>query len=218
MPSIEEIIEGEVHRIAKKVMRSIVEEWIENDADGIVRSLAEKHIKPFVSIFTDQKHIIEAMQDQIEVLKHPDTAQPIKKRRNKGKDAPIKHSDILKITKDDGRNQDEMPPITGEPEPPQIVPTAAASELPTDVNPNKHKRPCLNKERIRNIRLKRGLTEDQMASLLGVPSFTVNMWEEGIKKPELFQKTQIAALRDMKKALYHALLRKYNITLELPEK
>lgn len=218
MPSIEEIIEGEIHRIAKKVMRTIAEEWLEKEADEKVRALAEKHIKPFISIFSDQKHIIQAMQEQMEMLKHPDAVVPKKRTRGKGKDTQIKRADILKITKDDERSHDEMPPDTKEPEIPKIVPSQAASELPTDVNPNFHKRPCFNKERIRNIRIKRGLTEGQLALLLGVPDFTIKLWEDGIRKPEPYQKTQLAALRDMKKALYHALLRKYNIVLELPEK
>lgn len=218
MPSIEEIIEGEIHRIAKKVMRTIAEEWLEKEADEKVRSLAEKHIKPFISIFSDQKHIIQAMQEQMEMLKHPDAVATVKHQRSKGKDVPIKKADILKMAQDDERNHDEMPPDTEEPENAKIVPQPAASELPTDVNPNYHRRPCFNKERIRNIRLKRGLTEAQLALLLGVPDFTIKLWEDGIRKPEPYQKTQLAALRDMKRALYHALLRKYNITLELPEK
>lgn len=223
MPSIEQIIEDEVRRAAKRVLKEIVQTWVEDEATGIVKKLADSSVTPYLSIFTDQKNIIKSLQEQLEVMRHQDAPIRTKRTRRKVKEEePMTKSEILKFS-----SPFQTP---SEYEPPEDEPEKKAGEsdkenkktgvpeLPCQIPENRHKQPCLNKARIQGIRLKRGLSISQLSILMGVPEFTIKMWEEGTRKPEVYQKVQLAGLRDMKKAVYHALLRKYNIDPENPEK
>lgn len=63
----------------------------------------------------------------------------------------------------------------------------------------KEKQIRLTADRIRKVRTKLAISQEQFAKILGVNTQSVNFWENGKTSPRLILKKQIAAIRDMGK-------------------
>lgn len=80
---------------------------------------------------------------------------------------------------------------------------APKAEQPAIIVPaaqdGKEKQIRLTSARIRKVRTKLAISQEQFAKLLGVNTQSVNFWENGKTSPRLILKKQIAAIRDMGK-------------------
>lgn len=54
----------------------------------------------------------------------------------------------------------------------------------------------MTKEEIQAIRLKRGLSQERFAALLGTTVTTINRWEKGKAKPSRLYKLELIRIRD----------------------
>ena len=71
--------------------------------------------------------------------------------------------------------------------------------VPAAQEGGKEKQIRLTADRIRKVRTKLAISQEQFAKILGVNTQSVNFWENGKTSPRLILKKQIAAIRDMGK-------------------
>ncbi len=72
-------------------------------------------------------------------------------------------------------------------------------------------------KRIKQLRSKLGLSQGQLAMLLGVNLHSVNHWELGKTDPQEAQKRKIAAIRDMGKRELAKLMGEKGIVVKVPK-
>ncbi|MFA6716682.1 MAG: helix-turn-helix domain-containing protein [Victivallaceae bacterium] len=89
---------------------------------------------------------------------------------------------------------------------------AAAPKPKTESQPATDRKVRITAESIVKLRRKLGLTQAQLATLLGVSNFSVSHWELGKTLPRDAFKGKIATLRDMGKRELKLLLKEKDIT------
>ena len=89
---------------------------------------------------------------------------------------------------------------------------AAAPKPKTESQTATDRQVRITAESIAKLRRKLGLTQVQLATLLGVSNFSVSHWELGKTAPREAYKCKIASLRDMGKRELKRLLKEKNIT------
>ncbi len=82
----------------------------------------------------------------------------------------------------------------------------------------KEKQIRLTSARIRKVRTKLAISQEQFAKLLGVNTQSVNFWENGKTSPRLILKKQIAAIRDMGKREIAKILSEKGIVVKKAKK
>ncbi len=92
------------------------------------------------------------------------------------------------------------------------IPAAVAPKLKTESLPATNRKVRISTESIIKLRRKLGLTQAQLATLLGVSNFSVSHWELGKTSPRDAFKGKIAALRDMGKRELKRLLKEKGIS------
>jgi len=91
------------------------------------------------------------------------------------------------------------------------IPAAVAPKPKSESLPVTNRKVRITTESIVKLRRKLGLTQAQLAALLGVSNFSVSHWELGKTSPRDAFKCKIAALRDMGKRELKCLLKGKNI-------
>lgn len=82
----------------------------------------------------------------------------------------------------------------------------------------KEKQIRLTAARIRKVRTKLSISQEQFAKILGVNTQSVNFWENGKTSPRLILKKQIAAIRDMGKREIAKILTEKGIVVKKAKK
>ena len=99
---------------------------------------------------------------------------------------------------------------------------APKAEQPAIIVPaaqdGKEKQIRLTSARIRKVRTKLAISQEQFAKLLGVNTQSVNFWENGKTSPRLILKKQIAAIRDMGKREIAKILSEKGIVVKKAKK
>jgi len=199
MPSIDQIIQDEIARNAKCEIRAAVAEWLKQEASDAVVSQVKTAIQPFLVMMNDQRKVIEALKAQLEVA-----SQPLAKTVHRQAKPEPQLESILFPGKMDATSRLETPvaaPVAlpqgrRRGRPCKIDPVAAATEPRPDGWCFRNE-PRLSKERIIRVREKLGITQLQLAALLGVDAFAIQNWEAGKTAPTKDQKRQIAFIRDL---------------------
>jgi len=206
MPSIDQIIQDEITRNAKREIRVAVTEWLQHEASEAVVAQVKTAIQPFLVMMNDQRKVIEALRAQLDVA-----SQPIAKELRQRSNAAAESKNVILFPSNLGTSLDHGMPQTAAPnaEPGIQIrhrgrrckydPVAAAT-APRPDGWSPRNEPRLSKERIVRVREKLGITQVQLGMLLGVDAFAIQNWEEGKTAPSIDQKRQIAFIRDLSRA------------------
>lgn len=209
MPSIDQIIQDEIARNAKREIRNAVTEWLQHEASEAVVEQVKTAIQPFLVMMNDQRKVIEALRAQLEVASQPLSRTIPGMPRNNPKDTAIPFQP---------NQTPATSPELANPAAKEGIPCATAASRPV---PSRRKtkgdkndpalvastprpegwcfrnEPRLSKERIVRVREKLGISQIQLGMLLGVDTFVIQNWEAGKTAPAIDQKRQIAFIRDL---------------------
>ena len=209
MPSIDQIIQDEIARNAKREIRNAVTEWLQHEASEAVVEQVKTAIQPFLVMMNDQRKVIEALRAQLEVASQPLSRSVPGAPRKNARDAAIQfQADQMPPTSQELPNPAAREGISGESSSSQPVATrrktkgnkndpALAASTPRPEGWCFRNEPRLSKERIVRVREKLGISQIQLGMLLGVDTFVIQNWEAGKTAPTIDQKRQIAFIRDL---------------------
>lgn len=194
MPSIDQIIQDEIARIAKREIRNAVADWLREEISDTITEHVKSAVQPFLVAMNDQRKVIEALRAQLDVASQPPAkkvaAQPVKNGKSVQAAASIFTFPIQEAAKKNisGKKSSKKS---------KSIDPADAATAPRPDDWYYKNEPRLPKERIVKVREKLGITQDQLGKLLGVDAFTIQNWETGKTVPSVEQKRQIAFIRDL---------------------
>lgn len=209
MPTIDQIIQDEITRNAKREIRAAVTEWLQHEASEAVVAQVKTAIQPFLVMMNDQRKVIEALRAQLEVASQPLSRSVPGAPRKNHRESTIKFplnqmpSTSLKLP-----NPADTEDISGTVTTSQPMSRrrkvkgykndpAFAASTPRPEGWCFRNEPRLSKERIVLVREKLGISQIQLGMLLGIDTFMIQNWEAGKTAPTIDQKRQIAFIRDL---------------------
>ena len=193
MPSIDQIIQDEIVRLAKREIKVAVADWLREEITDTITDHVKSAVQPFLVAMNDQRKVIEALRAQLDVASQPSTKkvvpQPIKNKR------PLTQVSVFSFQTQDNEKKKTSAKTSAKKS--KIIDPADAANAPRPEKWCYKNEPRLPKERIVKVREKLGITQEQFGKLLGIDAFTIQNWETGKTVPSVEQKRQIAFIRDL---------------------
>lgn len=199
MPSIDQIIQDEIGRIAKREIKNAVGDWLRDEISDAITEHVKTAIQPFLVAMNDQRKVIEALRAQLDVASQPSTKKvPVQPATNtKNSPASLIKSEFSFQPQDGAKKKAAPKAARGKS---KVIDPAEAANAPRPKEWYYKNEPRLPKERIVKVREKLGITQVQLAKLVGVDAFTIQNWEAGKTVPSVEQKRQIAYIRDLNRS------------------
>ena len=199
MPSIDQIIQDEIGRIAKREIKNAVGDWLRDEISDTITEHVKTAIQPFLVAMNDQRKVIEALRAQLDVASQPSVKKvPVQPAQNGKKPPSSPTKPEFSFPLQDGTKKKAASKASRGKS--KIIDPAEVANAPRPKEWYHKNEPRLPKERIVKVREKLGITQVQLAKLVGVDAFTIQNWESGRTVPSVEQKRQIAYIRDLNRS------------------